>query len=490
MTRTDQARVRSNPWSRALNCAFPIHSSASRQTLSGMDRAIALGLVAVSTAVLTFRAPVAFSKIWADDGQFIESGVRELSVGSLFTTYRGYLNVIPRIVAGAIVQTPAGWWAVALATAAIAATAGTACLTFLVARWYIPQRTLCGLLGISVPLLPALRTESINSAANQHFLLVYAAFWLYLAPPRRTVRTILRSGAVLLIGLSSPLMFVLIPLPIARVIRYGRKELPLLIATACAVFAQGSAHLFWSSSSRSGGGLFAAADAAADYGLHVFQPTFGGFHLVGARSYAATFGVVVAIAAAWLGLWWLRRFLTARGDQPENLVLARSEFLMSLSLLLSGLFMIVEVQLGGSSYRYAIAPSLFLCTFLAASASRLCAATFHPAVVHRQSRARRLFTGLTILGVSILVILGWARGFSASEYRRSGPTWSTSLASARSTCRATRHPTRLSWCPLHRSSKEARGTSDSGAGRYDVVPVVERSLSCCRILRVSTRSRC
>ena len=448
MTRAEQERVVSTPWSDALRCAFPADSSTSRQVLSGTDRAIALGLFAISSAILAVRAPVAFSKIWADDGQFINSAVRGLPVGSVFTTYRGYLNVIPRIVAAAVAQTPARWWAAGLAAAAIAATAGTACITFLVARWYIPQRTLCALLGLSVSLVPAIRTESINSVANQHFLLVYAAFWLYLAPPRRTARTILRSVAVLLIGLSSPLMFVLIPLPIARFFRYGKKELPLLVATAVAVLAQASAHLFWSSSTRGGGGVAAAADAAADYGKDVFQPTFGGFHLVTSPAYAASFAVVLAIAAAGLGLWWLRRFPAVRGEQPENLGLARGEFLMALSLLLSGLFMLVEVQLGGTSYRYAIVPSLFLCTFLAASASRLWVATFHPSLAHRQARASRLFAGLTILGVSILVILGWARGFSASEYRRSGPTWSASLASARATCRTTRPPTKTVLVPI------------------------------------------
>src|SRR5262249_35058210 len=149
----------------------------------------------------------------------------------------------------------------------------------------------CALLGLSVPLVPALRTESINSVANLQFVLVFAAFWLFLASPRNAARTLLRCVALLLIGLSAPLMFVLIPLPIARWLRFGRGELPAFAATATALVVQLSAHLFWSSSAR-GGGATAAANAAAAYGTDVIEPTFGDFHLVEARTYAAALGVI------------------------------------------------------------------------------------------------------------------------------------------------------------------------------------------------------
>jgi hypothetical protein len=425
----------------ALRSAFPAESSPFPRTLRGADLAILLGLFSFSTALLVLRAPVAFSKIFADDGQaFISGAARGFSVGSLFTEYRGYLSVLPRVVAASVVELPVGWWAVGLAIAAVATTAGTACVTFLVARWYVPQRALSGLLGLSVPLVPALRTESINSVANQQFVLVFAAFWWFLAPPRNTGRTLLRAVALLLIGLSAPLMFVLIPLPIARVVRYGRKELPLLVTTVGALLVQGSVHLFWSSTGR-GGGVKAVANAAAAYGTDVFEATFGGFDFVKARTYAGVIGVVVAIGAAALGLWWLRRLAAARDEESECGVFARLEFLMVLSLLLSGLFMVVAVQFGGAgSHRYAVAPSLFLCTSLVAAVSRVAAAMFKPTTAHGDIRVRRRISGLAILGVSILIVLGWIRGFSASEYRRSGPTWSVSLAAARSTCRKADHP--------------------------------------------------
>jgi hypothetical protein len=433
--RAEQGRAAST-WRKVLYSAFPSEPSESGQTLGSADRAVLLGLFASSAVVLALRAPVAFSKIWADDGsEFLGRAARGISVGSFFTEYRGYLSVIPRVFAALLVQAPVGWWAIGTAIAAIAATAGTACVTFLVARSYIPQRALCALLALSVPLVPAFRTESINSIANQHFVLVFAAFWLFLAPPRNAARTIVRSVAVLLIGLSAPLMFVLIPLPIARIFRYGRRELPLLLATAGALLLQGGAHLFWSSSAR-GGGVTATANAAAAYGTDVVEPTFGGLHLVTARSYAATFGVVAAIGAVSLGAWYLRRAKTARELHAENVACARVESLIVLSLLLSGLSMVVAVQLGGDSRRYAILPSLFLCTFLAASASLVWTASRKRAGVHSQALAKRRTALAVGLGVSLLVIFGWVRGFSASEYRRSGPAWSASLAAARSTCRA------------------------------------------------------
>jgi hypothetical protein len=444
---TEEGRRVSTFVSSVLRGAFPAESSTSRQALDGVDRALLLGLFAASSAVLALRGPVAFSKVWADDGVFLARAARGNPVGSLFSVYRGYLAVIPRLFAALVVQSPARWWAVETAIAAIAATAWAASVTFFVARWYIPQRAVCVLLGLSVALVPALRTESINSIANQHLVLIFAAFWLFLVPPRNAVR-ILCSVAVVLIGLSSPLLFVLIPLPIARVIRYGRKELPLLVASGSAVLVQGSFHLFWNSSARSGGGATAAGNAAAAYTTDVFESTFGGFHLVAGRSYAATIGVIVAIGTAGIGLWWLRRVTAARAEQRANVALARTEFLMMLSLLLSGLFMIVSVQLGGSSQRYAITPSLFLFTFVAASASRVWTACHDHFLVRGYTKRRRHIARLIIVGVSILVLCGWVRGFSASRYRRSGPTWSASLATARSTCRAADHPPKTLLVPI------------------------------------------
>jgi hypothetical protein len=398
-----------------------------------------LGLFAVSAAVLALRAPVAFSKIFADDGtEFLGSASRGTSVGSLFTEYRGYLSVIPRVIAECVVQFPSRWWAIGIAIAAIAVTAGTASLTYLVARSYIPHRALCAVLGLSVPLVPALRTESINSVANLQFVLVFAAFWLFLAPPRNAARTLLRCSALLLIGLSAPLMFVLMPLPIARLFRFGRRELPAFAATAAALVAQVTAYLFWSSSAR-GGGATAAANAAADYSRDVVEPTFGNFHLIETRAYAAALGVIVAIGGVGLAWWWFSKVKATRDWGPDNEASARLDFMIALSVLLSGFFMVVAVQLGGTSYRYAVAPSLFLCTFLVACGSRVWSSIADSTMVHGLVRSRRYLAGLTVLGVSILVLLGWARGFTASEYRRSGPSWSHSLAAASAACRAADH---------------------------------------------------
>ena len=171
----------------------------------------------VLRGVLALRAPVAFSKIWADDGPNSSVAPQRESRLDRSSPSTAAICCHPsrssrhsssnlRLVVGS-----------RNCHRSHRSHRGDRCLTFLVARWYIPQRTLCALLGLSVSLVPAIRTESINSVANQHFVLVFAAFWLFLAPPRNAARTIVRSVVVLLIGLSSPLMFVLIPLPIARV---------------------------------------------------------------------------------------------------------------------------------------------------------------------------------------------------------------------------------------------------------------------------------
>ena len=188
----------------------------------------------------------------------------------------------------------------------------------------------------------------------------------------------------------------------------------------------------------------AIANAAAAYGTDVIEATFGGVDFVKAHTYAGIIGVVVSIGAVGLGVWWLRRITAARDEQSDSGALPRLEFLMMLSLLLSGLFMLVAVQFGGAgSHRYAVTPSLFLCTFLVASLSRVLIARFDHTMEHGHPRARVALLDCAILGVSILIMLGWVRGFSASEYRRSGPTWSVSLAAARSTCRKGDHASKV-----------------------------------------------
>jgi hypothetical protein len=428
----------------ALESAFPTDPPAPATARSRSDTTIALGLLTVSAVVLVLRAPVAFTKIFADDGsEFIGSAAREISIGSFFTEYRGYLSVIPRAVAVLVVQFPTAWWAAGLAVAALLATASTAVITYLVARWYVPQRALCAVLAVAVSLVPAIRTESIDNVANLQFVLVFAAFWLFLAPMRSQRSTIVRALCVLLIGLSAPLMFVLLPLAIGRVLRFGRRESPLLVATVGALLVQAGARLFWSSSAR-GGDVKSLANAAVDYGRNVIEATFGGSHLPGGRIYEASLGGFVALGGVSLGVWWLRRLATMEDGTRQQQLAARLEFLMTASILLSGLCMIVEVQLGGAgSYRYAVTPSLFLCTFLAASLSRLWLALHECTSAPTFTPLRRRIASFVLVGVSALVAVGWAQGFSASVYRRSGPSWSTSVAHARAICRGANHPSHV-----------------------------------------------
>jgi hypothetical protein len=404
-----------------------------------MPRNLLNGLTILSAAVLVLRAPVAFTKIFADDGtEFVGHAARKISIGSFFTEYRGYLSLIPRAVAGSVVQFPTAWWAAGLAVAAVLVTASTAAVTYLVARWYLPQRALCAVLALSVSLVPAIRTESIDNVANLQFILVFAAFWLFLAPMRSQRATIFSALCVLLIGLSAPLMFVLLPLAIARVFRFGWRESPLLIATVGALLLQAIARLFWSSSAR-GGDVKSIGNAAVDYGRNVIEATFGGAHLPGGRVYEASLGGFVALGGVLLGVWWVRRLATMTDTQQQPA--ARLEFLMTASLLLSGLCMIVEVQFGGAgSYRYTVTPSLFLCTFLVASISRLWLALHDRASAPIFTPLRRRIAIIVLVSISAFVAVGWVRGFSASVYRRSGPSWSASLANARTTCRAANHP--------------------------------------------------
>jgi hypothetical protein len=423
-----------------LECALPGRPARAHEASSGRSEwRTGAGIFVVCTGVLALRAPAAFTKIFADDGsEFIGRAARGLSLRTTFAEYRGYLSVVPRLIAATVVQLPTAWWAAGLAAAAVAISAGTAVLTYAGARCFVPQRSLCSLLAISVAFVPALRSESIDNVANLQFVLPFAAFWIFLLPPRGGAPAVARVSAIVLIGLSAPLVFVLLPLPIARVLRFGRNEMALLAATVGTLITQVSVRVFAATSTR-GGDAKSVGNAAAAYGRQVIEATFGGFHVDGGRVYEAGLGAVVALAGAAIGIAWVRRAATMPVEDARVLCLRRLEFLVATSLVVSGVMMIVAVQLGGTgSYRYAVAPSLFLCTFIAAAGSRTWIALTDSTRLRAQVRSRRVVLA-SLAAACALVAIGWIHGFNASTYRRSGPTWASSLAVARSTCRSSKH---------------------------------------------------
>jgi hypothetical protein len=126
--------------------------------------------------------------------------------------------------------------------------------------------------------------------------------------------------------------------------------------------------------------------------------------------------VLVLVLAATMLLHDLPRHATGR------------PLLFVLAIAYSTAFYVGEAHVGGVHARYAVLPGLLLLAALAVGVDA--ALSSHP--------LRYAFVpALAALAVG----LACARGFSAGSFRTDGPTWSTSVDAARSTCAATRQRT-------------------------------------------------
>lgn len=147
--------------------------------------------------------PVAHDTLWAEDGRLFLFGAEQHGLfGATFVPYAGYLQFVPRLIAGAVVQwLPAADWALGMTAGACLVTGAIACVVFVASRDVLSSRTLRVILASVVVLLPLGPRDVLGTPTNLHSLLMWMLFWLLLFTPRT------RGGAVTmsLIGLAAAL---------------------------------------------------------------------------------------------------------------------------------------------------------------------------------------------------------------------------------------------------------------------------------------------
>jgi hypothetical protein len=144
--------------------------------------------VGVVTAALAWQrlSGTTRATVWADDGkELLGDRLREGPLQSWFDVYMGYLHVIPRAIADAVVSfVPVDRYAVGMAALSCVACGLVGGLVVRcsadVVRW-LPARVA---LGLATALLPAVPIEVLGNAANLHWVLLWLAPWLLLTSPR------------------------------------------------------------------------------------------------------------------------------------------------------------------------------------------------------------------------------------------------------------------------------------------------------------------
>ncbi|MET9631893.1 hypothetical protein ABZX92_30960 [Lentzea sp. NPDC006480] len=172
--------------------------------------------------------------LWAEDGaRFAADALSSSALHNLLTPYGGYLHTLPRLVAELVALLPIESAAAGFAVAAAMLRALVALIAFAGSKAYLRSTPMRFVLAALVIVLPAGNSETLNNMANLHWFLLYGAFWalLWRNAPRVPVAIF-----VFLAAVSSPLVFILAPLAVARLF-LPRKEVPLAFLAGLAVQA-------------------------------------------------------------------------------------------------------------------------------------------------------------------------------------------------------------------------------------------------------------
>ncbi|MCX2950914.1 hypothetical protein [Lentzea sp. NEAU-D7] len=386
-----------------------------------------LGLLSAFVASVAFLLviPAGWSRLdhlWAEDGaRFMVDAVRSPVLENLADPYGGYLHALPRLVAQLVALLPWEWTAAGFAVCAAVLRALVALITFSASKAYLRSTPMRFALSALVIVLPAGNSETLNNMANLHWFLLYGAFWalLWRNAPRVPVALF-----VVLAALSSPLVFVLAPIALLRLLQ-PRKEVP--IAFLAALVVQGLTMLFASRTPYSHDEVdpvqvllasllrvpvvaFTGSERVSE-----FYPAHGNLLILGALLAAA-----VPIAA---GLWF-----GDRASRALALAAGACSVIVIVACLVLNWTHVLQVQAPEvvmTSQRYSIAPCLFLFTAIFVGLDATTAKTW-----------QRLVVGGSRYLVGILVVVSIITQFREPKTVLTGIPWDESLARAQAECAA------------------------------------------------------
>lgn len=377
-----------------------------------------IGVVVAVAAVGVWlaRAPFAVDSLWAEDGRnWLQDAVQDGWFTSFGRADAGYYHSLPR-VGGAI----ASWVPLEQAAAAMwifgaVVVAWMAITVYVSSRAWIEHPLARATLALALVLLPVQREETIGSVANLHFMMLFVGLVVLIGEPRSTTERVNGWCVLALLGLSSPIALALVPFAAWRVFRQ-RPWRPdgFVVAWLVGVVVQFGAILVFDPTRPSSDGT-SGSSIAARYVTGViaenFSPTDRAARAIGLLLGAAfVIGVGVAVVVA-----------ARRRD------LDRALLLVVVPLTGVGAFVVSSAGYG-ARFRYAIFPALCLLW------AGLCALQ----VLARVDRAPGWASeSVVFTAVAALVFVAWVPHWSAGDYRRSGPTWTSGLTTAAQTCTRT-----------------------------------------------------
>lgn len=146
-----------------------------------------IGLGVGGAVLLWFRLPpLAHDTLWAEDGSLFLAGAEQHGLfGATFLPYAGYLQFLPRLIAGAVVQwLPITFWAYGMTAGACLVTGAASCVVYVASRDVFGSRLLRVMLAAVVLLVPLGPRDVLGNPTNLHSVLFWMCFWILLFRPR------------------------------------------------------------------------------------------------------------------------------------------------------------------------------------------------------------------------------------------------------------------------------------------------------------------
>lgn len=402
------------------------------KALSRAKPAIILTAFGLAAAILVwFRLPpIAHDTLWAEDGRLFLAGAEKGGIlDNLFTSYAGYLQFVPRVIAIVVVAVmPVSLWAYGMTAGACLVTGGVAVVVYIASRDVLRNRGLRLILALVVVLVPLGPRDVLGNPTNLHSVLLWMTFWVLLYAPRGRASAITMSMLAFSAAVSEIQVVFLVPLmPIAAGRKYGRYLVvgPAL-GVACQLVATVVAPRAASTASKD-----SPASMTMGYLINAVTPNFLPQSEIG----AFITGGGLAVAAAGIALLAALVLVAWRTTTP------RQQLAMMYAALLSLLVWTASVVDNPAPYydyasltraqlrevwltRYGVVPAMMLFGIAIVAADALLRSSAHSVAF----RALAVVTAVTIIACLT------ANYLPTYTRRSAGPTWSTQIASAQRAC--------------------------------------------------------
>lgn len=198
------------------------------------------GLMLVGVQLLRIRSSAPLDSLWAEDGfTWLSGAIHQGFLESLLTPHGGYLQTLSRLVAEPVSLLPVGWFAPAMAISGALIVAGCVGIVWRCSAAYIQTPWLRLALCLLVVLTPAAGVEVFDNVTNSIWFIQFAAFWLLLWRPASFAAACCAAAILLLAALSTAGLILLVPVWLLRAMAIqDRRDAVIVAAPALGALAQ------------------------------------------------------------------------------------------------------------------------------------------------------------------------------------------------------------------------------------------------------------